>query len=94
MSAEMETPVQPLTPREHQRLVGIIEREAPELLDIARDAVNTRSLTDDEAEALKRVLLDVFLRSLDQDDEPSREGVEADGLLGSVEMQRRGYWER
>lgn len=94
LSAEMETPVQPLTPREHERLVGIIEREAPELLDIARDAVNIRWLTDDEAGALNRVLLDVFLRSLDQDDEPSRERVEADGLLGSVEMQRRGYWER
>lgn len=90
----MEAPVQPLTPREHGLLVGIMEREAPDLLDVARDAVNTRWLTDEEAEALNRVLLDVFLRSLGQDDGPSREGVEADGLLGSVEMQRRGFWER
>lgn len=90
----MQSPPQPLTSREHQRLVAIIERESPELLPIARDAVNSRWLTDDEAGAVNRVLLDVFLRSLDEDDEPSREGVEADDLLGRVEMQRRGYWDR
>lgn len=90
----MDSPPEPLTPHEHERLVAIVEREAPELLAIARDAVNARWLTDDEAGALNRVLLDVFLRSLDQEDEPSREGVEADSLLGRVEMQRRGYWDR
>jgi hypothetical protein len=90
----METPPEPLTARERQRLIAIIEREAPELLPIARDGVNARWLTDDEAEALNRVLLDVFLRSRDQDDEPSREDAEADDLLGRVEMQRRGYWDR
>jgi hypothetical protein len=90
----MEPPPEPLTPREHQRLVAIIDREAPELLAMAQNAVNGRWLTNGEAEALNRVLLDVFLRSLDQDDEPSREGVEADDLLGRVEMQRRGYWDR
>jgi hypothetical protein len=90
----MEPPLEPLTPREHQRLVAIIEREAPKLLEIARDAVNARWLTDEEAQALSRVLLDVFLRSLDQYDEPDREGLEADDLLGRVEMQRRGYWDR
>jgi hypothetical protein len=89
----METPPEPLTSRERHRLVAIIEREAPELLPLAQDAVNARWLTDDEAEALNRVLLDVFLRSRDQDDEPSREGAEADDLLGRVEMQRRGYWD-
>ena len=69
-SPGMESPPEPLTSREHQRLVTIIEREAPELLPLAQDAVNARWLTDDEAEALNRVLLDVFLRSRDQDDDP------------------------
>ena len=90
--SSMEALPEPLTPRERQRLVTIIQREAPNLLAIARDAVNARWLTDDEVEALNRVLLDVFLRSLDHDDEPNREGVEADNLLGRIEMQRRGYW--
>ena len=87
----MESLPAPLTSREHQRLVAVIEREAPELLAIARDAVNTRWLADDEAEALNRVLLDAFLAS-GHDGEPSREGAEADDLAGRVEMQRRSYW--
>jgi hypothetical protein len=81
----MELPTEPLTPREHQRLVASIEREAPELRNLACDAVNARWLTDDEAGALNGIRLNVFLRSLDQEDEPSREGVEAD---------HRGYWDR
>ena len=64
------------------------------MLAVAREAANVRWLSDDEAQALIRVLLDVFLRSLDHDDEPSRKGAEADGLLGRVEQQRRGYWRR
>ena len=38
------------------------------------------------------VLLNVFLDSLDKDDEPAREGAEADDLLGRIEMQREDYW--
>jgi hypothetical protein len=88
----MESPPEPLSPREQRRLIGIIEVEAPDLVPIARDAVNARWFTDDEVEALNRVLLNVFLRSLDRDDEPDAKGVEADNLLGRVEMQRRAYW--
>lgn len=84
---------EPLSPRERRRLVEIIEVEAPELVPIARDAVNVRWLTDDEVEALNRVLLGVLLRSLDNDDEPDPKGVEADSLLGRLEMQRRAYWQ-
>lgn len=40
------------------------------------------------------VLLGVFLRSLDADDEPSRDGAEADDLGGRIEMQREGHWNR
>lgn len=85
---------EPLTPHEHRRLVGIIERVAPKLLPLARDGVNARWLANEECEALVSALLGVFLDSLDRDDEPTREGVEADGLLGRIEMQREGYWTR
>lgn len=90
----MESPPEPLTPREHRRLTEIIGRESPDLLPLARDAVNSRWLTDDECQALVDVLLNVFLDSLDRDDEPSREGAEADDLLGRTEMQRQDYWRR
>ena len=89
----MELP-EPLTPKEHQRLVSVIDRAAPELLPLARDAVNKRWLTNEECEALVSALFGVFLDSLDQDDEPRREGTEADDLLGRVEMQREEYWSR
>ncbi len=85
---------EPLTPKEHRRLIEIIGRAAPDLLPVARDAVNARWLTDEEGASLTNVLLDVFLRSLDRDDEPSREGAEADDLLGRIEMQRQDYWRR
>jgi hypothetical protein len=90
----VDSPPEPLTPNEHRRLVEIIGRDAPDRLPLARDAVNKRWLSDAEAQTLTSVLLDVFLRSLDAHDEPSREGVEADDLLGRIEMQREGYWNR
>ena len=71
-----------------------MEEAAPELTPLARDAVNARWLSTAECEALTSVLLQVLLDSLDDRDEPSREGVEADTLLGRVEMQRRDYWDR
>lgn len=74
--------------------MGIIERVAPELLPLARDAVNARWLTTEECEALVSALLDVFLDSLDRHDEPTREGAEADDLIGRIEMQREDYWAR
>ena len=83
---------EPLTTKEHRRLVGIIERVAPELLPVARDAVNARWLTTEECEALVSALLNVFLNSLGCDDEPTREGAEADDLLGRIEMQREDFW--
>jgi hypothetical protein len=88
----MDSLPEPLTPKEHRRLSEIIGREAPELLPLARDAVNARWLSTDECEALTNVLLRVFLDSLDRDDEPSREGAKADDLLGRIEMQRQDYW--
>jgi hypothetical protein len=88
----MDSPPEPLRPKEHRRLIEIIEREAPHLLPLARDEVNTRWLTGEECKALVNVLLDMFLRSLDLNDEPSREGAQADDLLGRIEMQRQDYW--
>ena len=88
----MESLPAPLTRREHQRLVAFIERDAPELLTTARDAVNAWWLTDDEADALNRVVPEILLRS-ERDGEPSREGVEADDRCGRVEMRRRTYWQ-
>lgn len=85
-------PPEPLTAEAHARLVAIIEETAPELLPLARDAVNTRWLTIDECEALTGALLGVFLDSLNGDDEPTREGADADDLLGRVQMQREDYW--
>jgi hypothetical protein len=81
-------------PAEHRRLVEIMGREAPDLLPLARDAVNATWLTDEECEALSSVVLRIFLAHLDPDDEPDREGAEADDLLGRIEMQRPGYWRR
>jgi len=59
---------EPLTPQEHRRLVGIIERVAPKLLPLARDGVNARWLANEECEALVSALLGVFLDSLDRND--------------------------
>jgi hypothetical protein len=73
----VDAPPEPLTRREHRRLIEIIEREAPQLTPLARDAVNHRWLSDEECAALVNVLLDVFLRSRDQDDEPRGEGADA-----------------
>ena len=70
----------------------IIGREAPDLLPLAREAVNARWLTDEECEALTSVLLGAFLARLHPDDEPDRQGAEADDLLGRIEMQRASYW--
>jgi hypothetical protein len=38
------------------------------------------------------VLLDVFMGHLGPEDEPDREGAEADELIGKVQMQPAGYW--
>jgi hypothetical protein len=89
----VERPPEPLTPSERRRLVEIVGREKPALAPLAEEAVNARWLTDEECEALVSVLLGVFTRHLGPDDEPDREGVEADSLLGRIEMQRRGYWQ-
>jgi hypothetical protein len=70
----------------------MVERRAPDLLRLASDSVNHRWLSDEECEALSRVALDEFLAHLGPDDEPDQAGVEADDLLGVIEMQRRGFW--
>lgn len=88
----VERPRKPLTPVQHQRLIALVERRAPDLRGLVADAVNQRWLFDDECEALSRVALAEFLAHLGPDDEPDREGVEADELLGVIEMQRRGFW--
>jgi len=88
----VDRPPEPLTTAQHDRLVRIVERRAPALLPLARDAVNKRWLSDEEVEALAGVALAEFLDHLGPDDEPDREGVEADNLLGVIEMQRRSYW--
>jgi len=88
----MDAPPEPLTPKEHHRLVEIISRVAPDLLPLARDVVNTRWLTEDECEALTAALYNVLMDFLGRNDEASREGVEVDDLLGRVYMQRRNYW--
>ena len=88
----MESLPEPLTPKEHRRLIEIVRREAPDLLPLAREAVNARWLSTDECKALTDVLLGVFLDSRDRDQSPTREGVEADDLLGRIEMQRQDYW--
>lgn len=88
---EVESLPEPLSPKEQRRLIEVVEREAPNLVSVARDAVNVRWLSDDEVVALKGVLLDVFLRSLDRHDEPDAEGAEADRLSGRVELQGRAY---
>ena len=77
---------------QHARLVALVERRAPDLRPIAAHAVNQRWLSDSEAEALSDVALQEFLDHLGPDDEPDQEGVDADDLLGVIEMQRRGYW--
>jgi hypothetical protein len=82
----------PLTRAEHETLIDIIGREKPELLPLARDAVNTRWLDDAECEALTSTLLNVFLAHLRPDDEPDRYGATADELTGLIEMQRPSYW--
>jgi hypothetical protein len=83
----------PLTRTEHKTLVEIIARDAPDLLPLARDAVNVRWLDDDECERLTNALLDVFRSHLRPNDEPDMYGATADDLIGLVEMQRRGYWD-
>ncbi len=88
----VDSPPEPLTPKEHRRLNEIVAREAPHLQPLARDGVNARWLTSEECTTLVNVLLNVFLDSLDKDDEPTREGAEADDLLGRIEMQREDYW--
>lgn len=72
----------------------IVERAAPDLLPLARHAVNARLLTDEECEALSNVLLRVFVTHLGPDDEPDREGAEADDLLGRLQLQCASYWTR
>ena len=72
----------------------IIGREAPDLLPLARDAMNARWLTDEECEALTSIVLDASLAHRGPDDEPDRQGDEADHLLGRIEMQRESYWRR
>jgi hypothetical protein len=77
---------------QHQRLVEIVRRHRPELLTLARDEVNTRWLTDDEAHSLSDVLLAVFLDHLGDADEPDAEAAAADDLVGLVEMQREAFF--
>lgn len=88
----MDSLPEPLTPKEHRRLSEIVAREAPHLLPLARDEVNVRWLTSEECSALVNVLVNVFRESLDKDGDPTREGAEADDLLGRIEMQREDYW--
>lgn len=89
----MDRPPQPLTAAQHRRLVGIVERRAPDLVSLANQ-VNSRWLSDAECEALSRVALNEFLAHLGPDDEPDQAGADADELVGVIEMQRRGYWEQ
>ncbi len=91
-ASRMDRPRQPLTSSQHLRLIKLVERRAPDLKALAIDAVNQRWLSDDECGALSRVALDEFVAHLGPDDEPGREGVEADDLLGVIEMQRRSFW--
>jgi hypothetical protein len=90
----VERPPQPLTTAEHRRLIEIVARAAPDLEPIARVAGNAtwRWLTDEECDALAGVLLGVFLDHLDGDSEPDPYGVDADNLIGRIEMQRAKYW--
>lgn len=90
-ASRMDRPRQPLTSSQHLRLIKLVEGRAPDLRALATDAVNQRWLSDEECEALSRVALDEFLAHLGPDDEPDREGVEADDLLGIIEMQRRSF---
>jgi hypothetical protein len=89
----VDRPPQPLTPTQHRRLVTIVEDRAPELLPLVAE-VNVRWLTDEECEALSHVALNEFIDHLGPDDEPDRAGVEADELVGVIEMQRRRYWQQ
>lgn len=91
-ASRVDRPRRPLTSRQHLRLIRLVERRASDLRALATDAVNQRWLSDDECKALSRVALDEFLAHLGPDDEPDREGVEADDLLGVIEMQRRSFW--
>ena len=90
----MDRPPEPLTPAQYGRLLRIVERRAPDLLPMAAEDVNERWLSEAECEALARVALDEFLDHLGPDDEPDRKGVEADELMGVIEMQRWSYWDR
>jgi hypothetical protein len=72
--------------------VSIVERRAPYLLPVATDAVNKHWLSEEECEDLSRVVLAELLHHLGPDDQPDRNGAEADDLLGVIEMQRRSYW--
>jgi len=60
----VDRPPEPLTPIEHRLLVDIVGRESPELLPLARDAVNMRWLTDEECESLKSVVLGALSTTL------------------------------
>jgi hypothetical protein len=84
----------PLTRAEHETLIEIIAREAPDRLPLARHAVNARWLDDDECETLTSALLDVFTSHLGPDDEPDAYAAKADDLIGLIEMQRPGYWQQ
>jgi hypothetical protein len=88
----MDAPPDPLTPKEHHRLIEIVDRVAPDLVPLARDVVNMRWLTEDECKALTAPLDEVLMDFLGRDDETSREGDEVDDVLGRLEMQRRDYW--
>ncbi|HMJ32315.1 MAG TPA: hypothetical protein VK501_00245 [Baekduia sp.] len=89
----MDRPPQPLTLAQRSRLVAIVERRAPALLPLAGE-INRRWLSDEECEALSRLALNEFLDHLGPDDEPDRAGVDADELVGVLEMHRRGYWHK
>ena len=51
----MDSLPEPLTSAEHQALIAIVRREAPDLLPLVHRVLNRRWLADDEAEALDRV---------------------------------------
>jgi len=91
-AACLDRPPQPLTRLQSRRLARIVRRRAPDLVPTA-EAVNQRWLSDEECEALSRVTRAEFLDHLGPNDQPDQEGVDADDLLGVIEMQRRGFWQ-
>ena len=89
----MDSLPEPLTSAEHQALIAIVRREAPDLLPLVHRVLNRRWLADDEAEALDRVLMGAFLSSLDEDQEPDARGAEVSRLCQRIQEQRESFWQ-